>query len=840
MLVAPLLSPAMVLPWLLGLSTCVGLIGIYVVLRASGKPPLGRRHVGVIGKYEFTGLARRTRWVKRRVDPLCRLAGYRYRLVLLSALLAIACTQALLWQARQLPPSCIRQAVELSGQITDFPTAGRLPDGTAWQRFQMTVSGIDVARCSAVRRVRATVYGELPNLNLGDVLTTNTTLRPVPSQWSPGVLPEQARYAAGGIDALASGRKLSMVQADQARFSINTMRRALHSRLLTAPVSATERGLLLALVLGNGNVLAADTWQIFQRLGVSHVLVISGLHVGLVAAAMWWLASLGRRLFCWPGDCGGVGLNVVAAVAGAAVYAALAGFSLPTLRALVMLSTVLGVRLLGWRVAPWRGLYFAVVLIVLANPFAALSSSLWMSAGATAVLLWLATRSPLHTTPTDESLIARSLRHVVMLLRLQLYLGLLMLPVTLFWFSMASISAVISNLLIVPIVTFWIVPLALLGALGSCVSAALGTLLWQLAVLPVTPGIALLTAIDAALSQSMVLRWQLSLVDVALLCVFALLLRAVVPQFAAVAAPRWWPLTEDDAPSRIVGLQAWISGVVPGLMQKRSLAAVLGLTAMMHYRSSLQPNPNDVVVTLLDIGQGTAVVVQHAGQTLLYDTGGGVPELYTQADKIIVPFLRQANVTSIDTLVLSHGDFDHAGGRHAIAQSMGVAQHYGFAGKACRAGEIWPWTAAVTITTLSGTGQAQDQRNDDSCVLLVEAYGRRFLLAGDISSRRERELVRYWRQALRADILLVGHHGSQSSTSATWLKWVAPSRAAISVGRGNRFGHPATQVSERLRASDIVIDNTAVHGTVAYTVERDGTLKVRSMRSWLTPFWLAT
>jgi len=836
--VAPLLSPAVALPWLLGLSMSIALIGVYGVWRFGGRQGLGHTRVPVVVESELSGLGRHSRRVQRCFDSVARLERYRYRVLLLSTLLVIACTQALLWQAQQLPSSCIRQTVQLAGQINDFPVTGRLPDGTAWQRFQMTVTDIDVAACSAVRQLRATVYGELPNLNLGDVLTTNATLRPVPSQWSPGVLPEQARYAANGIDALASGSELIAFHADQGRSSINAMRRALHSRLLATPVSPTERGLLLALVLGNGSVLAADIWQVFQRLGVSHVLVISGLHVGLVAAALWWLASLGRRLICWPGDCGGVGVNVAAAVVGAALYAALAGFSLPTLRALAMLCSVLGVLLLGWRVAPWRGLYLAVLLILLVNPFAALSSSLWMSAGATAVLLWLATRQASTTTPRDRSSITRALLHVGMLLRLQLYLGLLMLPVTLFWFSMASISAVISNLLIVPIVTFWIVPLALLGALGSCVSAALATLLWQLAVLPVSPGLALLTAMDAALSDSMVLRWQLSLVDVGLWCLFAVVVRAVLPLVSGVAALRW-PLAAGEAQPRLASLHYGLARVAPALMRKRSLAAVLAFTIMLQYRLSLQPNPNDVVITLLDIGQGTAVVVQNEGQTLLYDTGGGVPGLFTQADKIIVPFLRQAHVTSIDTLVLSHGDFDHAGGRDAIADAMGTGKHYGFAGSPCRAGEIWPWTATVTITTLSGTGQAHDQRNDDSCVLLVEAYGRRFLLAGDISSRRERELVRYWRQALRADVLLVGHHGSQSSTGATWLKWVAPSRAAISVGRGNRFGHPAAQVSERLRAGDIAIDNTAVQGTVTYTVERDGTLQVRSMRTGWTPFWLA-
>lgn len=829
---APLVSPASMLPWFFIAAVSAALaIGIRIFMLKSipgassalrgricrapdteigqGISPRGSRHSFA---WRFTD------WITRHcVGLLLCFFG-----------LASTSVHGLVWQAYQLPASCLRQVVNFSGYVADFPTLGQQSDGSEWQRFKLDVVHLDPPICSPVRHLYLTMYKDVTPLMLGDYLAGQAVLKPVPSQLSPGVLPDQARYAAKGIDAIATLHHIAQLNPDTDQWSLDGIRRTLYLRLLGAPVATEARGILLALVLGNGASLAPSIWEMFQRLGLSHVLVISGLHVGLVAGGLWWLAGLLRRCCCWPTDCGGVWFNVFAAISGATIYSGLAGFSLPTLRALIMLSTVLTVLLLGWRAAPWRSLYLAVLMILLVNPLSVLSSSLWMSAGATAVLLWLGQRKVKAAGLASIGLRARLGRYIAALLQLQFFLALFMLPLSLFWFSMMSLGAIVSNLLIVPVVVFWVVPLALTGALISFFSQTGAYLLWQIAAIPIVHGLPLATALDAAQKDWAVQNWQLSLVDLGLLCLFL----SIIATVARCCALRY---LSSGAFLR----RQYLDGKSSSRNGRRPLLLATSFIVLLIYRVQIQVSEKDVVITILDVGQGTAVLLQNAGQTLLYDTGGGMPGVYTQAEKIVYPFLRHIGVTGLTTLVLSHRDFDHAGGRSDLAKVLAIKEWRGFEGKPCRPGEAWLWSSAITITTLSGTGHAQANSNDDSCVLLVSAYGRQLLLAGDISSRQERALVRYWRDALRVDLLLVGHHGSGSSSGWTWLKWVSPTRAIISAAYGNRFGHPNASVLDRLKAHGATIDSTATHGTLRYTLRADGSIEVKPMRGWWTPFWLA-
>ena len=830
---APLLSPSSILPWLLLVAVLAVFVTVSMILVANfAYPTVGMRcmtmhsDIGTGGDLDKSDRNRghNRSFTRRSADWI---SAHRLGLLVMFGGLAVVSLQALSWQLRQLPTACLRENVILSGYVADFPRMGQWPDGKDWQSFKLDVTHLDPDECAGARRLRVTLSGYSMPLALGDHISGQAILKPVPSQLSPGALPDQGRYAAQGIDAFATLARIEQRQADTRKVSLAQIRRTLHRRLLAAQVSTEARGVLLALVLGNGNALTRETWEMFQRLGLSHVLVISGLHVGLVAAALWWLAGLLRRSYCWQGDRGGPLVQVLGALGGATVYAALAGFSLPTVRALVMLCTVLLLLLLGWRTAPWRGLYLAVLLILLGNPFALLSSSLWMSAGATAVLLCLIPRENNPTPLSGLGLARRMVMHFAALLRLQTYLVLFMLPLTLFWFSMASGSAIVSNVLIVPIVAFWLVPLALTGALMSFVSVTLSDIFWQLAALPIVYGLPLLAALDKRFEGLALQNWSLTLVDLGLICALISVISRLNRHF--------WPLSQCPVSDRNLRHCGGKSG---SLNPWSSLLVITSFILLSFYRLSIQANAKHVVITVLDVGQGTAVLLQNAGQTLLYDAGGGVPGGFTQARKIILPFLQRAGVDVLDTLVLSHRDFDHAGGRFDLAKDMPIKDRRGFEGRACRPGETWLWSSAVTITTLSGSGQAQSHSNDDSCVLLVVAYGRRLLLAGDISSMQERSLVRYWRRHLSADLLLVGHHGSNSSSGSTWLKWVSPARAIISAGYANRFGHPSAAVVDRLEARDAYIDNTAIHGTLRYTLRPDGSIEATPMRTRWTPFWL--
>jgi competence protein ComEC len=278
--------------------------------------------------------------------------------------------------------------------------------------------------------------------------------------------------------------------------------------------------------------------------------------------------------------------------------------------------------------------------------------------------------------------------------------------------------------------------------------------------------------------------------------------------------------------------------------RRRVLRAVgvLGLLPLLWPGSGSRAATPELIV--LDVGQGTAVVYRSGERTLVYDTGGGDPAGANAARRVLLPFLRQAGVRRIDTLVVSHPDRDHSAGTAAVLDALPVGELLlgqplpGVArGRRCRAGASWRWPDGTVFRLLSAAPGERLGRNDASCALSIRVRGRRFLLTGDIGRERERSLVRYWRGALRADWLLVAHHGSATSTGAAFLRAVAPRRAAFTFGRANAFGHPAPEVVRRLCRGGTRLDATAAGGALRYRVDADGTLTLSRYRDSSARYW---
>jgi competence protein ComEC len=250
-------------------------------------------------------------------------------------------------------------------------------------------------------------------------------------------------------------------------------------------------------------------------------------------------------------------------------------------------------------------------------------------------------------------------------------------------------------------------------------------------------------------------------------------------------------------------------------------------------------------VAVLDVGQGTAVVVSAGGRTLLYDTGGGDPAGWNVADAVVLPYLRYQGITRLDTFVISHRDRDHSAGSALVGRALAVDRlRYGMplpglrGGKRCRAGEAWRWPGGQRFQFLSPAGEQHLDSNDQSCVLRIVLGTHQLLLPGDIGSSRERELVRYWGDELASDWLLAGHHGSLTSSSHAWLKQVAPSTAVISSGNANRFGHPHHRIEARLARAGVTYWETAVEGALEFEF-RDGIApRLYRFRTSRRRFWM--
>lgn len=687
---------------------------------------------------------------------------------------------AVLWLESRLPEHCYGEEVVVTGRVGTLARK----HWTERERWHVSavleVAEIDARQCRGPTRVVLSQYldeSELGRaLDYGEIISTVVRLKPLPSQLNPGVLPDQAGSASRGLGAAGKVVAPLVIQREAdllARY---------RSRVLDDWSGRSGQGwqVLRALLLGDTQAIDRDLWRDLRYLGITHVMVISGLHIGLLATFVSALTQLPRRLCRIPGDRGTARLSALIIVVTTGIYVLLVGGSLPTQRAYLMLLATQLPLLSGWSTAPSRSLLLALVGLVVWDPRVMLGSSFWLSASAT----WL--------------LVGQSLNSIrlIGLFRVQALLVVLLAPLSLFWFGEASWLGVGVNLLVVPVVTLAMVPLGFAGL--ALIDFAPGPSSWLL-----------------QLSAS-IWEWLVRPLHVLLDCCSEIGVLAASLNLGgmilALATIYLWP--------------------------NRRHYAVIILSLMTVLQMIPRSIPAGVSVTLLDVGQGLSLVAESAGETLLYDTGEGVPDGFTQAEKTVLPYLRSRGVDALNTLVISHADRDHSGGAHAIRASLPIKRQLGFSGEACRNGERWRW-GELEVVVLNGPGFETEDRNDQSCGLLLLAGEERILVMGDVSRRREREWVRYWREALSATILVVGHHGSRSSSGHTLLKWVRPTWSLISAGRANPFGHPHPEVVSRLTAawhSAALI--TSESGAITITIQPNSPSVVRLQRDYWSPYWL--
>jgi competence protein ComEC len=250
-----------------------------------------------------------------------------------------------------------------------------------------------------------------------------------------------------------------------------------------------------------------------------------------------------------------------------------------------------------------------------------------------------------------------------------------------------------------------------------------------------------------------------------------------------------------------------------------------------------RPSPGELWLTILDVGQGLAVVVRTQGHALLYDTGPAFSEQVSAGERIVVPYLRASGLRRLDGLIVSHDDLDHSGGALAVLQAMPVqwlssplsdvhpiseaAAHK----RRCSAGERWEWDG-VAFEMLHPDAESYNdfglKDNDRGCVLrIVSPYGA-VLLPADIERRSEIGLLRNSPGRLSADVLIAPHHGSRTSSAPEFVRAVAPRLVVFSVGYRNRFGHPHPAVVRRYREQGSERVRTDLAGAVLIRMGSSG------------------
>ena len=559
--------------------------------------------------------------------------------------------------------------------------------------------------------------------------------------------------------------------------NIHAWRETLRERLQRVPL--VNAGVVAALALGDAAAIPVEQMETYRRTGTMHLLVISGLHIGIVTAAGFFLGRWIGLLVGAPARvCG-----VVVALLLAGGYVLLGGAGLALLRAFAMSAAAMLALLAGRATVPSAVFAYALAIVLAIDAMAPLAIGFWLSFGAVAVLL--------------ASFAPRSRRHswLISALLAQLAIAAVFTPLTVYLTGLIHPLSSVVNLVVMPVVTLLAVPLALAGSVALGFSAA-------------SIGAWLLTGAD------------FSIAVVGEVLAFAERLR---PVYIADLGPWIWWLLAAAAVCLLPVSRLALAALVT------TAAAVLLAPAL---RDAAIPH-GELDVTVLDVGQGTAVLAQTARHALLFDAGLAFRGGADSGASVVLPALRGRGLDTLDALVLSHGDLDHVGGAATVLAGSSVRRVLvgepvaGIAAEPCRAGMSWRWDG-VLFSVLSPA--ARSVGNNASCVLLIETTAARALLTGDIERLVENRL-----EVPAVDLLLVPHHGSRTSSSVRFVAAARPRFAVVTAGFGNRFGHPHPVVLDRYRDVGAHIVSTAVSGAVRWRSAKPHVVAVERGRD--APYW---
>lgn len=660
-------------------------------------------------------------------------------------------------------------------------------------RFDAVVlAGEGEATVLAGRRIRLAWYGQAPPFSAGQHWEIVARLKRPRGVLNPGGFDFerwalQHRIAATGYVRDNAGARLQRSEP-----SLDAWRLGMSERIQTL-LAGRDARFVQALALGDTRTLSDSDWQTLRATGLSHLLAISGFHVGVVAGFgallvrfLWWL---------WPR----LGLGLPRPMAAATVallaslaYAAAAGFALPTVRATLMISVVLLARLSRRAQQAGQGFALAAVAVLVFDPLAILGAGFWLSFLGVGWLLWC--------LPANAG--TGWLRG---LLSAQGIAALGLLPVTLWFFGETSLIGPLANLLAIPWITLIVVPVTLLGLLFETLQVGLGAWFFWAASLAMSPLWELMTTAAAWPGAAM---W--------------------------LPTPTW--------PALVLALASAFWLLLPRGMPGKPLAIILLLP--LFWPRLERPPSATVDVYQIDVGQGLSIAVLTKRHTLLFDAGAAFDGGLDLGEAAVLPVLQSLGVRRLDRLVISHADNDHAGGASSVGSAYPEAtvlapEGSGLGGKPCLAGESWEWDG-VRFEFLHPPPHFPYLKNDSSCVLRVEAGGTRLLMTGDIGEVIERRLIREQPHAIAAEVLTVPHHGSRHSSSPGFVAAAAPRLALVSSGHRSRFGHPHPDVVERYSQAGVQLEGSAEAGMIRLRLDERGLSGVHRWRDRHRRFWHET
>lgn len=659
---------------------------------------------------------------------------------------------------KQLPKSWINQKIVVEGRIDNLP----LQINSFYIKFPLQLS--------SHQHLLLNWYGHYPLLKVGQFWRLTVKVKPPHGLQNPNSFDYQRALFfedKQGTGYVINHARNELLSESNWHYPIHHVREKIENTIMESVKNKEWAAFLDALTTGSRSLMSGAQWTVFENTGSSYLIVISGLHIAVIGAAVYFfLSRLLRRInFLLVAEW------VQSIASGSALLAAwfyglLAGWTLPTQRAMIMLTVFMLGPLLNREISLTQRWLFAFALIIIFEPFALLNAGFWLSFVAVAWIGFL-----ISGREQKKSLWRW------FWLQCAIFLGLV--PLTILYFHQISGVTVLASLLGLPWVEFLMVPLCVLAAAidlffhagAKILFLGLGYLLWPI-------------------------WWYLEKLS----------------QISSMI----WPINWNTI---WVGWAAQI-GIFLGFAPINFSLRCVGLLWLLplFYPMMKSPQAGELSLMVLDVGQGLASVVETAHHRLVYDTGPRY-DGFDSGERVLLPYLAQRHIKRLDLLVVSHGDNDHSGGAETLLSHLptkavltSVPERFA-AGKACFAGQHWKWDGVQFSILSPPLGEAY-QHNNSSCVLKITSDKFSVLLTGDIEKKREKWLLSNSKEALSATVLVAPHHGSKSSSFVAFVSAVHPSYVLFPVGYYNRYKFPAEAVVARYTAIKAIPFTTAAAGAI--------------------------
>ncbi|WP_086970380.1 DNA internalization-related competence protein ComEC/Rec2 [Vibrio coralliirubri] len=626
-------------------------------------------------------------------------------------------------------------------------------------------------------------------LTLGDDVNLSVSIKPVWGKLNEAGFDLEKYLFSAGVVANATYRADTKYRIH----SSTNLRAQWFETSLERLSRLSNQDLIIALSFGYRDLIPPPRWDLLKSSGLIHLMAISGLHIGIAFGFGYQLGKIFRLLspsYLWLPTMFGLGL--------AYFYSWFAGFTLPTLRALVMCVIASYFLWRGQNISLLRYVALSLCVVLLIWPFSVLSSSLWLSFGALGAVIYIALNS--RPSSSSATLIDRGLQ----LIKIQLMLTFLIAPFSILFFKGVSLVSVLYNLLLLPWVSMVTIPLLFLAMLLSL-------------ILESVPEVMSLTALSNGFSEQLWMLVDLSLDPLV---------------FSLPFSERFWIQVDNHSMALSVFLILFFEFVSRYL--KRTLSILVIAVFVLWWEFGKQQNK--LTIDILDVGHGLSLVLEKNNQVVIYDLGnawqGG-----SIVESLLIPTLNQRGVHEVEGVIVSHFDSDHAGGYPALLEnytpkwirtSQNIIQERQSITQApsniqtCTIGEVWNWQDVV-FEVLWPPKQVKRAYNPHSCVVKISDHSADFsmLLTGDIELVSEWLLAREGEQ-LRSDVMLVPHHGSDSSSIKPFIEAVSPQLAIASLAKGNQWGMPSESVIERYQEAGSTWLDTGESGQITITLSKEG------------------